>query len=54
MISAGEVDIGKINRLDKLSEMKAKQLKEINFLLYNQKKKMVYMVVFKILYDLID
>ena len=38
MISAGEVDIGKINRLDKLSEMKAKQLKEINFLLYNKKK----------------
>ena len=50
MISAGEVDIGKIYRLDQLSEMKAKQSKEIKFLLYNLK--MVNMVVFRISCDL--
>ena len=50
MISAGDVDIGKIYRLDQLSEMKAKQSKEIKFLLYNLK--MVNMVVFRISCDL--
>ena len=50
MISAGDVDIGKIYRLDQLSEMKAKQSKEIKFLLYNLK--MVNMVVFRISGDL--